>query len=85
LRPTGAFSKPGQILAHARELALAVSLRFFLEPISKSFEEDEEAGELHEAKEVLRIKLPADKNATLPLHPGEERSPMRVSGLASIM
>jgi hypothetical protein len=43
-----------------------------LEPISKSSEEDEEAGELHEAKEVLRIKLPADKNATLPLYPGEE-------------
>jgi ATP-dependent helicase HepA len=43
-----------------------------LEPISKSSEEDEEAGELHEAKEVLQIKLPADKNATLPLYPGEE-------------
>ena len=41
----------------------------WLEPVSKSFEEDEEAGELHEAKEVLRIKLPADKNATLPLNP----------------
>jgi hypothetical protein len=35
--------------------------REILEPISKSSEEDEEAGELHEAKEVLRIKLPADK------------------------
>ena len=43
-----------------------------LEPISKSFEEDDETGELHEAKEVLRIKLPADKNAALPLNPGEE-------------
>src|SRR4029077_15583809 len=43
-----------------------------IEPIPKSSEEDEEAGELHEAKEVLRIKLPADKNATLPLYPGEE-------------
>ena len=43
-----------------------------LEPISKSFEEDDEAGELHEAKEVLRIKLPADKDAALPLNPGEE-------------
>ena len=27
---------------------------------------------MHEAKEVLWIKLPADKNATLPLYPGEE-------------
>ena len=43
-----------------------------LEPISKSFEEDDEAGELYEAEEVLRIKLPADKNAALPLYPGEE-------------
>src|SRR3974377_771639 len=43
-----------------------------LKPISKSFEEAREAGELHEAKEVLRIKLPADKNAALPLNPGEE-------------
>ena len=43
-----------------------------VEPISKSFEEDDEASELHEAKEVLRIKLPADKDAALPLNPGEE-------------
>src|SRR3974377_424400 len=43
-----------------------------LEPISKSFEEDDETGELHEAKEVLGIKLPADKNAALPLNPSEE-------------
>ena len=49
-----------------------VDCLFWLGPISKSSEEDEEAGELHEAKEVLRIKLPADKNATLPLYPGEE-------------
>jgi hypothetical protein len=27
---------------------------------------------LHEAKEILRIKLPADKNAALPLNPGKE-------------
>jgi hypothetical protein len=27
---------------------------------------------LDEPKEVLRIELPADKNATLPLDPGEE-------------
>ena len=45
---------------------------FSLEPISKSFEEDDEAGELHEAKKILRIELPADKNAALPLNPGEE-------------
>jgi hypothetical protein len=27
---------------------------------------------LRETKKVLRIELPADKNATLPLYPGEE-------------
>src|ERR1700722_20399755 len=43
-----------------------------VEPISKSFEEDDEASGLHEAKEVLRIELPADKDAALPLNPGEE-------------
>ena len=55
-----------------RASALLVQPDAFLEPISKSFEEDDEAGELHEAEEVLRIKLPTDKNATLPLDPGEE-------------
>ena len=53
------------------EIAMALS-RKMLEPISKSFEEDDEASELHKAKEVLRMKLPADKDATLPLNPGEE-------------
>jgi hypothetical protein len=52
--------------------SFAASEYFCLEPISKSFEEDEESGELHEAKEVLRIKFPADKNATLPSYPSEE-------------
>jgi hypothetical protein len=32
-----------------------------------------ERGKLHEAKEVLRIKLAADKNAAPPLNPGKER------------
>jgi hypothetical protein len=41
-------------------------------PFSKSSEEDEEARELDEPKEVLGIELPANKNATLPLYPGEE-------------
>ena len=30
-----------------------------LEPISNSFEEDDEAGELYEAEKILRIKHPA--------------------------
>ena len=56
---------------------------FRLEPISKSFEEDDEAGELHEAKEVLRIKLPADKNAALPLNPGEEPFDQPAPGISA--
>ena len=44
----------------------------WLEPISKSSEEDDEASELHEAKEVLGIELPAHEKAALPLNPGEE-------------
>ena len=44
----------------------------FLEPISKSSEEDNEAGELDKAEEVLSVVLPADEYATLPLYPGEE-------------
>ena len=42
-----------------------------LEPISKSSEEDNEAGELDKAEEVLSVVLPADEYATLALYPGE--------------
>jgi hypothetical protein len=41
-------------------------------PFSKSSEEDNEAGELYKAEEVLSVVLPADEDATLPLYPGEE-------------
>ena len=40
--------------------------------ISKSSEEDNEAGELDKAEEVLSVVLPADEYATLPLYPSEE-------------
>ena len=43
-----------------------------LEPISKSPEEDNEAGELNKVQEILGIVLPADEDSALPLHPGEE-------------
>jgi hypothetical protein len=43
-----------------------------LEPISKSPEEDNEAGELDEAEKVVGVVFPADEDATLPLYPGEE-------------
>ena len=38
----------------------------------KSSEEDNEAGELDEAEEVLGVILPADEDAALPLDPSEE-------------
>src|SRR4030095_8503329 len=43
-----------------------------LEPISKSPEQDNEAGELNKAQEVLGVVLPADEDSALPLDPGEE-------------
>ena len=49
-----------------------VAAREWLEPISKSSEEDNEAGELDKTEEVLSVILPADEDATLPLYPGEE-------------
>ena len=41
-------------------------------PISKSSEQDNEAGELDESEEVLWMKLPTHKDAALPLDPCEE-------------
>jgi hypothetical protein len=43
-----------------------------LEPISKLSEEDNEAGELDKAEEVLSVEFPTDEYAALPLYPGEE-------------
>ena len=51
---------------------LVANITKCLEPISKSPEEDKEAGELNEAEEVLGVVLPADEDAALPLDPGEE-------------
>ena len=44
----------------------------FLEPISKSSEEDNEASELYEPEEVLGVVFPTDQDAALPLNPGKE-------------
>ena len=43
-----------------------------LELISKLSEEDNEAGELDKAEEVLSVEFPADEYAALPLYPGKE-------------
>ena len=47
-------------------------MAYWLEPISKLSEEDNEAGELDKAEEVLGVEFPADEYAALPLYPGEE-------------
>jgi hypothetical protein len=43
-----------------------------LEPISKLFEEDNKAGKLNKAKEIVGVVLPANEDPALPLNPGEE-------------
>jgi hypothetical protein len=43
-----------------------------LEPISKSFEEDDEAGKLDKAEEIVGVVLPPNEDPALPLNPGEE-------------
>jgi hypothetical protein len=64
--------------AHSSEAAAPMKMPLrviwpaWLEPISKSPEEDNEAGELDEAEKVVGVVFPADEDATLPLYPGEE-------------
>src|SRR6266436_1067288 len=54
---------------NSRRFSSLVSL---LEPISKSFEEDDEAGKLDKAEEIVGMVLPANEDPALPLNPGEE-------------
>ena len=51
---------------------MSKSAKVVLEPISKSFEKDNEAGELDKAEEIVGVVFPANKDAALPLNPGEE-------------
>ena len=73
-RPPGIEIKSFRFLPIGTAANAAVSLlrARSIEPISKSSEEDNEAGELDKAEEVLSVVLPADEDATLPLYPGEE-------------
>jgi len=41
----------------------------WLEPISKSFEEDDEAGKLDKAEEIVGVVFPANEDPALPLNP----------------
>jgi hypothetical protein len=44
--------------------ACGLKFSFCLEPISKSLEDDNEAGELNKAQEILGIVLPADEDSS---------------------
>ena len=44
----------------------------YKEPVSKSFEENNEAGKLDKAEEIAGVVLPANRDPALPLNPGEE-------------
>ena len=52
--------------------AAVSSCTVLLEPISKSFEEHNEAGKLDKAEEIVGVVLPANEDPALPLNPGEE-------------
>jgi hypothetical protein len=51
---------------------LAIATAASVEPISKLFEEDNKAGKLDKAKEIVGVVLPANEDSALPLNPGEE-------------
>src|SRR5205807_7947466 len=51
-----------------RSLVCELRNRRTLEPISKSFEEDNEAGKLDKAEEVVGVVLPANEDPALPLN-----------------
>jgi len=51
--------------------ALKISL-VLLEPVSKLFEEDNEAGKLDKAEEIVGVVLPSNEDPALPLNLGEE-------------
>jgi hypothetical protein len=54
-----------------------------LEPISKSFEEDNEAGKLDKAEEIVGVVLPANEDPALPLK-SRRRSARRASVAAGL-
>ena len=56
----------------ARSFRADVRRFSYLEPISKSFEEHNEAGKLDKAEEIVGVVLPTNEDPALPLKPGEE-------------
>src|SRR5262245_50452020 len=62
---------PSGLVSESRESAGCLA-QFLLESISKSFEEDNEAGKLDKAEKIVGVVLPANEDPALPLNPGEE-------------
>jgi len=62
--------------------ARGLKFSFCLEPVSKSLEEDNEAGELNKAQEILGIVLPADEDSSAATG-SRQRSAQRASGAYS--
>jgi hypothetical protein len=72
VREVGYVSRGVGFCARGQAIAPSSLPGKWLEPISKSPEEDNEAGELNEAKEVLWMIFPSDEDPALPLDPGKE-------------
>src|SRR5262249_19418548 len=71
------------LIAGACSALFAVIVAIGLEPISKSPEQDKEAGEPNEPKKICRVILPANEDAALPLYPGEEALDQPAAGVSA--
>jgi hypothetical protein len=58
--------------AGCRGSIIVARSRFATSGAGKSFEEDNEAGKLDKAEEIVGVVLPANEDPALPLNPGEE-------------
>jgi len=69
-----AVLKEAQVGIEVHELCRkhGISDATFYEPISKSFEEHRDTGELYKAEEVGGVILPANEQPPFPLEPGKE-------------
>src|SRR5262249_48705109 len=80
----GSESKDTDMSAYVRAAEAVRDAFGCVEPISKSFEEDDEAGKLDKAEEILGVVLPANEDPALPLNPGEEALDEPASHVAAL-